>query len=572
MTDPAPRPVSASARSLGLAVLLLAGAAALAHASTVAWLCDDAFISFRYARHLAEGKGLVFNAGEAVEGYTNFLWTLLLAGGLRIGLAPEALSTTLGLVSFAGTAAVLAWAGHRSAPRDDRGFLPVAALCWLGIGHARLFATSGLETSFCALLFTAAAALAVEARTDRHWLALGVLGALATLTRPEGALVVAVAVVVALASGPRRGRALAGVLLPVSALLGPWLVWKLSFYGDLLPNTWHAKAGSGPQWSQGLRYVGLYLRTWPLVAAGVLAAGGLAIARRSRLGKAWEPGWSGVRAPLVLLGLAVPYGLHVLRVGGDFMFARFCLPWTPVLLLAVELALRRVPGSRKQLALGFVLAAATAATPPPPELDAVTGAPWHGITEQRAWYPEPWLDEARRQGAVIREMTRGLDYTAAYYGTQAMLMYYGEVPAGVEVHVGLTDREIARMPSPPGAAIGHGVKASLGYLQRRQVDLAFDFRLQQQLTPLNRVELGQGVTARLLVYRPDFVESLRARGAKVVDLPAFLDAYLANMDGFSDDKVAGDYAGLRTYYFQHAEDEVRQRAFEARLDGSFAPR
>ena len=46
----------------------------------MAWfLCDDAFISFRYARNLLEGHGLVFNPGERVEGYTNLLWVLELA-------------------------------------------------------------------------------------------------------------------------------------------------------------------------------------------------------------------------------------------------------------------------------------------------------------------------------------------------------------------------------------------------------------------------------------------------------------------------------------------------------------
>ena len=54
------------------------------------WLTDDAFISFRYARNLLEGHGLVFNPGERVEGYTNFLWVLELAAlwGL-FGLRPE---------------------------------------------------------------------------------------------------------------------------------------------------------------------------------------------------------------------------------------------------------------------------------------------------------------------------------------------------------------------------------------------------------------------------------------------------------------------------------------------------
>ena len=63
----------------------------LAWLTSVAWfLTDDAFISFRYVRNLLEGHGLVFNPGEYVEGYTNFLWILELAAlwGL-FGLRPE---------------------------------------------------------------------------------------------------------------------------------------------------------------------------------------------------------------------------------------------------------------------------------------------------------------------------------------------------------------------------------------------------------------------------------------------------------------------------------------------------
>ena len=62
--------------------LLLGAAGALVGigvAAQRAWLCDDAFISLRYAGNLARGDGLVYNVGERVEGFTNLLWTLLLA-------------------------------------------------------------------------------------------------------------------------------------------------------------------------------------------------------------------------------------------------------------------------------------------------------------------------------------------------------------------------------------------------------------------------------------------------------------------------------------------------------------
>ena len=53
------------------------------HLSVYWFHTDDAFISFRYALNLSEGHGLVFNPGyERVEGYTNFLWVVILAAVL----------------------------------------------------------------------------------------------------------------------------------------------------------------------------------------------------------------------------------------------------------------------------------------------------------------------------------------------------------------------------------------------------------------------------------------------------------------------------------------------------------
>ena len=57
-------------------------------AIALAWVCDDSFISFRYALNLIEGSGLVYNPGERVEGYSNLLWTLLVALWMRLGADP----------------------------------------------------------------------------------------------------------------------------------------------------------------------------------------------------------------------------------------------------------------------------------------------------------------------------------------------------------------------------------------------------------------------------------------------------------------------------------------------------
>ena len=70
------------------------------------WLMDDAGVSFAYARTLATGHGLVSQPGAPpVEGYSNFLWVLVLAVFFRIGLfhivwTPKILACALTAGSF----------------------------------------------------------------------------------------------------------------------------------------------------------------------------------------------------------------------------------------------------------------------------------------------------------------------------------------------------------------------------------------------------------------------------------------------------------------------------------------
>jgi arabinofuranosyltransferase len=81
--------------------------AAVAGLVLLAWvnrfIQDDAFISFRYAENLVRGEGLVWNQGERVEGYSNFLWTILIAGGMKLGFEPVLLSQVLGVALYAFT-------------------------------------------------------------------------------------------------------------------------------------------------------------------------------------------------------------------------------------------------------------------------------------------------------------------------------------------------------------------------------------------------------------------------------------------------------------------------------------
>ncbi|MBW2577320.1 MAG: hypothetical protein JRE38_04545, partial [Deltaproteobacteria bacterium] len=228
-----------------LALLVVVG---VVRAAALAWLCDDAFVSFRYADHLVKGIGLVYNEGEYVEGYTNLLWTLGIAAGMALGVSAEFTSMLLGIVCYVGLARTLAFAAWR---RRERGmpFVPVAAAVVLVSADFHEWATGGLETMLFAWLATLGCLLAVRGRA----LPAGIAFALLTLTRPDGLLFAgAGAAACWLRAGGSLPRA-ATLLTPVTITLAVLLPWKLYYYGELLPTAFYSKSVFEPYWSQGLR-------------------------------------------------------------------------------------------------------------------------------------------------------------------------------------------------------------------------------------------------------------------------------------------------------------------------------
>src|SRR2546430_16914755 len=99
--------------ALTAALLLVAVAVLVVHSLQFDFVTDDAFITFVYSRNLARHGQLVFNLGERVEGYTNFLWAVLLAACLKLGIAAEVASRVLGAAFATGTLVVTVWLARR---------------------------------------------------------------------------------------------------------------------------------------------------------------------------------------------------------------------------------------------------------------------------------------------------------------------------------------------------------------------------------------------------------------------------------------------------------------------------
>jgi len=290
---------------------------------------DDAYISFRYARNLVEGHGLVYNPGDQVEGYTNFLWVLVAAVPLALGIDPLPVARFIGLLAQLAVVACVA----RAATRLTAGSTPRAAPA-LAVGllaalspTLAVWATGGLETSlFCAFVIWGVW-LAAEGLEAGHLpLAAAFLLGAAALTRPEGILV---GVVVWAFTAPARFRSEVPARRWILAtgsfaiVVVTYWAWRTWYYHALLPNTFQAKVGAtGSQALRGLAYAKDFLLecgSWTVVAL----ACGVRLARR-------RP------AVRVITAVALAYGAYVIAIGGDAMpMYRF---FAPLVCLAALLA------------------------------------------------------------------------------------------------------------------------------------------------------------------------------------------------------------------------------------------
>jgi hypothetical protein len=305
------------------------------------WISDDAFISFRYALNLLAGHGLVYNPGERVEGYTNFLWTIMSIPVLWLGGNAELYA--LALTSLIGTLVVLLlYLACRAALPDapwwvwllGPGFLvlnaPFAVYTIRGSGmETALFTLCVLGGSF--LYLREHAALHEAGSMPRPFSAL-VFG-VAALVRPEGVLVFGVALLHLLASSYRLAgfwRVAVRFGGAFALVYAPYFVWRMAYYGDLLPNTFYAKTGATVyQLQRGLEYAGDFAQTmgllWLALALGL--------------------GWWGIvaaRRYSFVLALVLIYTLYIIAVGGDFFPGyRFFVPLVPLLVLLGVVGIER---------------------------------------------------------------------------------------------------------------------------------------------------------------------------------------------------------------------------------------
>lgn len=391
------------------------------------WIADDGLIVLRTVRNLLAGNGPVFNQGERVEANTSTAWTYLMYAGSWVGgpLRMEYVALTLALaLSVLGVALLMLGAARLYAP-SLRGrkaiMLPAGALVYIALPPARDFATSGLESglalAYLGLLWWMMICWAqpVRNRADRKVFTglLAFVAGFSVLVRPELALMGGLALIMMLvAARTWRRRALivvAGGFLPVA-----YEIFRMGYYGLLVPGTALAKDAAGDKWSQGMIYLSnfdapyaVWIPVVLLVPLGVL----LFAARRrpSFLRPALAPNYGrlarAVHSPPAAVAWVLVSGLlqalYWIRQGGDFMHARvllaplFCL-LAPVAVIPVAIPDGQdysretgnwVAGAASALWLGLAGWALWAANSPGMGDDA-THVTYSGIVDERRFYAQ----------------------------------------------------------------------------------------------------------------------------------------------------------------------------------------
>ncbi len=573
------------------------------HSFALRWVSDDSFITFRYVKHFVEGNGIVYNIGERVEGYTHFLWLLILSAVKFVGLDPVSMSMTLGLACFLGLLVLYILISKKITPPGVIIFPITAALLAMNY-DMDIWATGGLETSLYTLLISAAFYLwfFTSLPHQRKVVLTGLILILTTLTRPDGALFTIISAILLLLQERRSGKPIAKaftsivLLLLPSILIGiPYLIWKYSYYGDIFPTTFYAKSADQSYFGQGLFYIILFFKAYWSAAAALIAW----VVLRFFLKKLPSDSRGSLGSPTITAFVAiVVYCIgYVAVVGGDFMFARFMIPILPFMYFLLESILVSiewkppvfsiiVPAALMCLVLveGKIIRSQVLF-----HFDQSTGkmeGNWgnddnpgetRGIADERWVYmrerftiggeSKASIEVYSDIGKFLEPFFRGLPVTIAVSGAQNSIAYYADFNRVVNVF-GLTDKHIAMQAVTKRGRIGHEKKASNEYLADAGVHyylynireeppkpLAWDMAVFG-LTPFNLF-----LSARVVNYDKAITTELEKRFAAAgvpISLQHYdevLQNYLTNiMPTLTLAQAEENYTRFKSLYFRNHPD------------------
>jgi hypothetical protein len=353
---------------------------------------------------------------------------------------------------------------------------------------------------------------------------------------------------------------------PVALVVALWIPFKLWYYGDVFPTAFYAKSVGDSYVSQGLIYVGVFLKKNWFVGAAIAA--GLAVRCLVRPPEARDP-----RHDLAFLGAALLFVAYLVHVGGDFMFARTLIPAVPLLLLAVEEQITRLtPRRAAALAAALIVAAGLHHPIYGPDVLRI-----HGIADERRFYPPGTIEKRRQQAELVSEALAGTPARVAFEGGMCVFGYFSKLPYLVEFS-GLTQYSLAKRPIAERGHIGHEKSADDDWLANNDVHLL----VRQEFPPLqlkrnprmpNEVTIGGSVRARIILYSDAVMDALRGRAdVEFTPIEQIIREQRWRIRRVPRAEAERLYADLERYYFRGAGERGSAWARELRAIIEAKPR
>jgi arabinofuranosyltransferase len=421
-----------------------------------AWIADDAFITLRSARNLAEHFEPNFNLGIRVQAFTSEAWHAVLA--VVYWVIPHGYLVLLG-ASLAAATATTALLLCRVVPRD-RGVAPIFLLGALLLSSRSYvdYSTSGMENALLHLLVVVLYLfwdrpndpnVAASSRTwSRNILLTSIALVMTRLDHAPLALPFAWAAVVSLWPHFKRWPLCRRLLLYGSPFL-LWKVFSIFYYGSLLPNSALSKLSHGQpigeMLAQGIGYLYSSLFLDPVLVITILVA--------------VVVGWFSPRGRSRPLAIAIVLQVATcIWVGGDFMGGRFLTASfvLAAIVIAREVSLTHSPALGQLVAVVAVVGLSLLGTRP------VWTTSLEGsrksfdargvVDEASAWSVQTGLWNVGRDLFMPvghrRESAARFQGPGPYFGeTLGIEAFYGDERARVFDGVALVDPLLSRMPS-----------------------------------------------------------------------------------------------------------------------------
>jgi arabinofuranosyltransferase len=435
----------------------------IAYAWINRFIQDDAFISFRYAKNFVNGWGLVFNRGERVEGYTNFLWTLIISIPIKLGINPIIFSYIIGILFFILT---LYFTFKLSNLIFGSRTISLLTVFLLGANYTMsCYATGGLETQMQTAIVVVSYYLFLKYFSQYSWkittsMFLSILLAVSVLTRPDSLIFAAVilsALIFIRKKKEHSNKMLLenyfALLVPFIIIIAVYLIWKLDYYGNILPNTYYAKAAGQTSIISGLEYVGWFLTTyWLFIFLFIL----IICAREF---------FSLMNIKInILMFTILLWTLYIIKVGGDFMEFRFFVPIMPFIFIILIHIINKLIHPQK-LKLAFVLLIFTGSFFHIFTFSYHSGIESVKLLSSHLIIPvENWIGVGKRLNDLFGKDDVKIATTAA-----GAIPYYSGLPT-LDM-LGLNDLHISRETNTVSPRPGHQKLASISYINKRNVNL-----------------------------------------------------------------------------------------------------